>query len=271
MVTTDIDTSVDVAAIGKALGKDEGPGVDTQDPLLRYSREVDRDGVKAMIRVPNQHQQDRVRKKSIAARTRAVRECRDEFSDAYLNIESMSEPMHEHDDDTLRTFLLSQHMDECMAQASIFITTADEDTHPQYAEFHSIDEQIIIYNHHLSSDDDGDSDEMVAAENILTDYSGVLKEVTREMLEPFELKYDAMDREKVLESVFRHFAKQHCDKAFLDTYNEWTMFFGTRKADNHSKTYWDSYEDMVDESLEVIEVISSEFNALHQGVGDPKK
>ena len=237
-------------------------------PAFVFHTDIDTELVRARVRLPNQFQQDEIRKKAQAARTRAVRLLKDPESDLYCKVEAMLEGFEEYSDDGLLEYLIGEHLSECMARARAVIETADVEKRPEWAEFANISEHREAYQRLQAAGDDADPDQLRASDAIFLAYGAALREVTEELLEPSRVKYDCMSREERIYAIRRHASKAESDQEFLREYSKWTMYFGCRKLDNPNTTFYESIDAMLDAPDEELQELRVALEALE--IADPK-
>lgn len=236
---------------------------DKPPSVLNYARDVDRDGVRVWIRLPNQFQHREVQRHAVAARRRKIRAMQDANSDAALVLESKMERFDDVDDDELREILTNSHLREAITQATIVIEHGDNPDHKQFSD---MDSQKVRYDY-LTRRGETDTDEFKALEGLIVAYAKELETEVEESLLPHRGRYATLDRAGMLELLRKQSAKGEADDEFMTVYNQWQLYYGTRRHDNHNKLHFASIDRLIDEDSHVIEVLVDEFSLLEAARG----
>ena len=89
-----------------------------------------------------------------------------------------------------------------------------------------------------------------------------LEDRTEEFMKPIRSEYDSYDKSALMNKMKRAIIKAGADDAFQQTYNQWQIFHGTRKQDNHKQRFFSSYGEMMDAGSELIEALDMEFSQI---------
>ena len=230
------------------------PPVEQEEHIaLTYATDVRHGDLVCWVRIPNKFQHRKIQKAAIAARARRVAEYKDPDSDAGVTLVSGVDQVFEEGLDTVREFLLGQHMRELALEAMLLLERSED--------WSEIDEQRDRYNQMLRMGDI-DTDEFKVTESILIDYATKLQEKSEELVLPFKVKYEGMDEAALRDKVGRAIVKADCDDEFTNVYNQWQIFYGTRQERNHNKYYFQNFDAVMEADDHIIEILTEEFAKL---------
>lgn len=257
--------------------KEEEPKVEVQPewkeydsdptPHLSFSKEiratVDGEPFEAFIRLPNPWQHRKVQDHAAAGRARMVMQLKDKDSDAYAIIEEQLLELVDMSDDDIIEYLLAKHTPEAVYKAQIELMNL-EDVDANGKKFHPWDTILEHQERYalLIERDETEGDEFKKLEAHLISYAEALQEKAQEHLEPKEAVYAAMDREGLIERVRRSLCHARATDEFINVYNQWQIFYGTRKIDNPNQGYFPSFSELMDANSGVVELLTDEFARL---------
>jgi len=236
-------------------------------PFLSFSKEVeaevDGDKVRVFIRLPNQWQHRKVQEHAAAARARMVMQLRDPNTDSSAIIEEQLLSIEDLEDDKIIEWLLQRHAPEAVFSAQLELETF-EDTDANGEKFYP---WANMFEHQeryaiLVQRQETDSDEFRKLEEHVISYAEAIQERANHHLEPKEQVYAALDREGLMDKARRALRNARCMDEFINVYNQWQIYYGTRKLGDNNRLYFKSFGAMLDADTGIIELLTAEFATL---------
>lgn len=266
------DAGVRVDPLGAPV--DTAETVDEAPAFSTYRRDIERAdiGLQVHIRIPNQFQRGKMKEEADASRARKLRDLRNPNSNAYLAIENQLDQIYgEMTDDEVRNALLSRAQPHATAKAQLEIQLADPDEHPEWVEFATVERQQHAYSRMLRAGQE-DTEEFKACEAMLVDYGHALAEFVKDELEPLSNMLAGEGRAALDERLKKVLMREVCDGAFMEAYNQWQIYFGTRDPKNRHKLFYSSFDRLIDEDPERLDALLNEFVMLEAlNIGEAKK
>lgn len=237
----------------------------TPAPFQSYSAEVDYPeiGLRCWIRLPNQFQHREIQRRSLAARSRRVAQYKDPESDANVILIDKIGQMEEWTDDEIVKWLCEQHAPEALmaAQNKVENEIVKGDDGVEKLRWPNIREQQDRYGE-MTRRGETENDEFQALEKILFGYADAITAALNDEIDPIKGGYEIMAREQLLEKVRRAFIKADCQDEFINAYNQWQIFYGTRNYAEHGIHYFHNFDAVMDAEPEIIEALTFEFGKL---------
>ncbi len=272
LANVDDDAGLETDPLGDPVQTKEH--VEDRKAFSAYRRDVLREDLDldAHIRIPNQFQRGRMKEEADAARARKLRDLRNPESNASLAVENQLDQIYgEMDEAGLRNALLARAQPMATARAQLEIQLADPDEHPEWAEYATIDRQQQAYSRMLRAGH-SETEEFKACEAILVSYAQLLSDRVEDELEPTRLMLEGEGRTELDVRLKKVLQREICDGAFMEAYNQWQIYFGTRDQKNHHKLYYPSFDRLLDEDPERLDVLLTEFVQLEAlNIGEAKK
>jgi hypothetical protein len=236
-------------------------------PHLVFSKEieslVDGEKVKMFIRLPNQWQHRKVQDRAAAARARMVMQLKEPDSDVSAVIQEQLMQIEDLDDDKIIEWLLSKHAPEAIFRAQMELESLEEvDANGKtFKPWESIPEHQERYYMMLQRNDT-ENDEFRKTEEFILKYAEALQERANHHLEPKEAVYAALDREGLMEKVRRSLCHSKATDEYINVYNQWQIYYGTRDFHQRHKNYFKSFNDLLDAQTGLIDLLTDEFATL---------
>lgn len=236
-------------------------------PLVSFSKEikqeVDGEILHVWIRLPNPFQHRKVHEHAAAARARMVMQLKDPESDASMIIEEQISETEDLTDDDLIEWLLGRHATEAIFAAQVELdhleeTGADGNSYRPWDGMTSHQERYAI----MLERSEVESDEFKKLEAHIMAYAEAIQERANFYLEPKHEAYSAMDREGRIEKIRRALKHARCTDEFINVYNQWQIFYGTRDPVKQNKLYFEKFTDLLDAEGGCVELLTEEFAHL---------
>jgi hypothetical protein len=259
-VTEEVETPVNVEPEWKEFDSDP-------TPHLSFSKEVkatvDGEEFSAFIRLPNPWQHRKVQDHAAAARARMVMQLRDKESDAYAIVQEQIGSIDDLEDEKVIDYLVGRHAPEAIFRAQIELETMEDvdangKAFKPWGNMQEHQERYAI----LLQREETESDEYKKLEGHIISYAEALQERAQHHLEPKEQVYAALDRDGLMERVRRALCHAKATDEFINVYNQWQIYYGTRQSGNHNKLYFSSFMELLDANTGLVELLTEEFAQL---------
>lgn len=243
-------------------------------PLSKFDGHVHNPetGLSCYIRLPNKFQHKLIQDQALAARMMILRQLRDPDSMQGLAMEAKVEEYADREEGQLREFIVNAHMREAAGRAQLLIECADVDEHPEYADFANMEAIKAQYEIHLRQGDT-ESDDFKALDKTIHEYGDAFSAKVDELLDPLRATVSGMEKEALLKWVRKIIANQQADARFIEVYNSWEMFYGTRKCDDpenctkpaseHIHYYFPNHDALLEEDESVLSDLEDRFGKLN--------